>query len=94
MNAANPNVVETHISTGEFYEKVKQANLLTPIEGVVSVFENLLGTNDTSGECFEVGPTFNKKGAVRRAPPEILDPETQRLNDMIEKRSRVIQVPL
>jgi hypothetical protein len=32
--------------------------LLTPMQGVVEAFESMLGSNDTSGELFEVCHTI------------------------------------
>lgn len=93
LNSVNPNVVRTNISTATFYEKLEKQGLLTPIEAVVDAFERLLGDNDASGECYEVGPNWGKQGPVPRQAPEYLDPETQKTMDLVYHRSRPLQVP-
>jgi hypothetical protein len=54
MNAVCPNVIRTNISSPAFYDKLDAMGLLTPMEGVVEAFESMLGSNNTSGEIFEV----------------------------------------
>jgi hypothetical protein len=54
MNAVCPNVIRTNISAPAFYDKLEGLGLLTPMQGVVDAFESMLGSNDTSGEIFEV----------------------------------------
>ncbi|KAH8595060.1 glucose 1-dehydrogenase [Bisporella sp. PMI_857] len=93
LNGVNPNVVRTNISTAAFYEKLDALDLLSPIEGVVEVFQTLLGKNDASGECFEVGPNYNKQGPVSRAPLEYLDAETKTLMELLYDRGLPLQLP-
>ena len=93
LNSVNPNVVRTNISTGAFYEQIQEKNLLTPIEGVVDTFETLLGANDTSGECFEIGPNYEEQGAVIRKPAETLDDKTEVLLEMLYHRGHPLQQP-
>ncbi|EXJ78281.1 hypothetical protein A1O3_09442 [Capronia epimyces CBS 606.96] len=88
-NAVCPNVVRTNITTGAFYDNLDKEKLLTPIHGVVDVFENLLGPADTSGECFEVGPNYDTQGAVPRKLAEPLDRETDKVLDALYQRARV-----
>ncbi|KAK5213460.1 hypothetical protein LTR72_000315 [Exophiala xenobiotica] len=78
MNAVCPNVIRTGISTSAFYDSLEGTGLLAPIEGVVDTFEKLLGTDATSGECFEVGPNYKSQGAVPRKAPEFLDKESEK----------------
>jgi NAD(P)-dependent dehydrogenase (short-subunit alcohol dehydrogenase family) len=87
MNAVCPNVIRTGISTSAFYDSLEGEGLLAPIEGVVDTFEKLLGTDATSGECFEVGPNYKSQGAVPRKAPEFLDKESEKVCDLIYKRS-------
>jgi len=94
LNAANPNVVRTNISTGPFYESLAAKSLLTPIEGVVEVFEKLLGDNATSGGCFEIGPNYETQGIVLRHAPEFLDTESKEACDLVEARGRSLQLPV
>ena len=54
MNAVCPNVIRTNISSPAFYNKLDGMGLLTPMEGLIEAFESMLGSNDTSGEIFEV----------------------------------------
>ncbi|KIW23180.1 uncharacterized protein PV07_11400 [Cladophialophora immunda] len=93
MNAACPNVVRTNISSGAFYDQMEKEGLLTPIEGVIGVFEKLLGPDATSGETFEIGPNYTDQGAVPRKGIEYLDKETEKCFDMLYKRSRPLHQP-
>lgn len=87
FNAVCPNVLRTNISTSEFYDQLDSQGLLVPLEGVVNTFEELLGSNDTSGACFEVGPNYRTQGAVARYAPDYLDPETKKVAEAIATRS-------
>lgn len=86
MNSVNPHVVRTNISTGDFYDILEKQGFLTPIEGVIDTFEKLLGSNNTSGECFEVGPKYKEKGAVPRKAPEYLDEESGKVCELLYDR--------
>ena len=55
LNAVCPNVIRTNISTPAFYDSLEEKGLLTPMEPLLEAFESLLGTSETSGECFEIG---------------------------------------
>ena len=60
MNAVCPNVIRTNISAPAFYDKLDGLKLLTPMQGLIEAFESMLGSNDTSGEIFEVQPLFSQ----------------------------------
>lgn len=83
LNAVCPNVVRTHISSDVFYDKVEAEGILTPMKGVVDAFESFL-ESDTSGECMEVGP---KGGFSAKAPTPYLDPESEKVMEMIYHRA-------
>jgi hypothetical protein len=83
----------TNISSGSFYDKLEEEKLLTPIEGVVETFEKLLGSDDTSGECFEVGPNYQTQGAVPKKAPEFLDQESEKIHDLLYQRGRALHQP-
>ncbi|GAB7351599.1 hypothetical protein MBLNU459_g2220t1 [Dothideomycetes sp. NU459] len=85
LNAVSPSVVRTSISQSWFYDQVEEAGLLTSMDGVIEAFESFLGTSDTSGEIFEVGPNG---GFVRRAPPEHLDEESRKVCETLHERGR------
>lgn len=93
LNSVNPNVIRTNISTATFYDSLEEKGLLTPIEGVVNCFEKLLGTNDTSGEIFEIGPNWKEQGPVKKKAPEYLDKESETVIDLIYQRSRPLHLP-
>ena len=61
MNAVCPNVIRTNISASAFYDKLEGLGLLAPMQGVVDAFESMLGSNDTSGEIFEVCDSRNDR---------------------------------
>ena len=93
MNSVNPNVIRTNISTGTFYDSLEEQNLLTPIEGVVDVFEKLLGSNDASGECFEIGPRYKEQGAVPKKGAEYLDKDSEKVCELLYRRAHPLHQP-
>lgn len=94
LNAVNPNVIRTNISTPVFYDKLDARGLLTPIDGVVDAFESLLGENADSGETLEIGPNYAKgQGIVKRQQPEYIDSESEEVFQMLEPRGRPLQLP-
>ena len=90
MNAVNPNVIRTNISTGAFYDKLEAQGLLTPIDGVIQAFEWMLGDNMVSGEIFEIPP---KGGFVKRDPPAYLDKQSEDVCEALYHRARPLQQP-
>lgn len=89
LNAICPNVVATNISKPEFYDKVKDAGLLVPIENVVAAVEALLADSDKrSGECIEVGPRRTQDRPAQ-AP---MDEESRLTLDMLHERARPLHV--
>lgn len=92
LNAVNPNVVRTNISTEAFYAVLAEKDLLTPIEGVVDAFESLLGDNAESGQTLEIGPNYAKgQGIVKRQAPEFIDAESEQVFELLEPRGRAMQ---
>ncbi|KAF9888597.1 hypothetical protein FE257_008529 [Aspergillus nanangensis] len=66
LNSINPNAMRTNISTGDFYQLLEAENLLTPLSGCVDACARLLGNNGESGECFEIGPNYDRgQGLVK-----------------------------
>ncbi|OAP63571.1 hypothetical protein AYL99_02798 [Fonsecaea erecta] len=93
FNAVCPNVIRTNISAATFYDQLDKEGLLSPIEGVIGVFESLLGSNATSGETFEIGPNYKEQGAVVRKGIEYLDKESERCFELLYHRSRPLHQP-
>ena len=93
LNSINPNVVRTNISNPAFYDKLEGTNLLTPVSSVVDAFERLLGANDASGECYEVGPHWEKDGPVTKSAPEYLDEETKQTMELVYQRALPLHLP-
>lgn len=89
LNAVSPHVVRTSISTGSFYDSLEAKGLLTPIDGVIKAFEDMLGENDVSGEIFEVGP----RGDQVRKATEYMDKESGEVCDLLSHRGRPLQLP-
>jgi NAD(P)-dependent dehydrogenase (short-subunit alcohol dehydrogenase family) len=87
LNAICPNIVQTGISSAEFYNKVIERGLLTPIENVVAAVESFLGDDKRSGECIEVGP----KGTRATNQLEPMDEETRISMEMLHERARPLQ---
>jgi len=90
LNAVNPNVIRTNISTGAFYDILEEKGLLTPMSGVIEAFESMLGDSTVSGECFEIPPGGGYK--IRKAP-EYLDKESSDVFDLLYHRGRPLQQP-
>jgi len=93
LNSVNPNVIRTNISTESFYDSLEKENLLTPIEGVVETFEKLLGSDATSGECFEVGPNYKTQGAVPKKPVAFLDKDSEKVCELLHHRAHALHQP-
>lgn len=94
LNAITPNVIRTNISNPQFYELLENEGLLTPIEGVVDAFENLLGDNPESGECYESGPNYAKgQGLVKPKFVEFADKESKVTFDRLYDRALPLQRP-
>lgn len=91
MNAVCPNVVQTNISSPNFYEKLGAQGLLVDMKSVVMAFEEMMGEATMSGECLEVSPA--KTGFTLRAPVEVLDRASQETLDLIYERSRSLVEP-
>lgn len=87
LNSVNPNVMRTSFSTNHFYDALDKEGLLTPIDGAVEAFVQLLGENPASGECFEVGPNYhNGQGFYQPAFPPIPDSKQQAVFDKLAAR--------
>jgi len=83
MNAICPNVVRTGISTSTFYDSIEAQGLLVPMERVLGVFESLLGSEEKSGQIFEVGP----KGVKIREEAEPMDEATRFCAGILTERA-------
>ena len=86
MNAVCPHVVRTNMSPDAFYDKIQDLGLMTPMSSVIEALQSMLGNNDISGECFEVGP---RSGYTIKSPPEYSDEETKAGVMLISERGRL-----
>lgn len=84
LSAVAPNVVRTNISSGEFYDQMDKEGLLTPIEGILDAFQEMI-TGDESGLVYECG---TKGGWTKRQGAEYLDEESGRCCDLLVERAR------
>jgi NAD(P)-dependent dehydrogenase (short-subunit alcohol dehydrogenase family) len=84
LSAVAPNVVRTSISSSIFYDGMEKQNLLTPMEGVLDAFKEIL-EGDDSGQVYECGP---KGGVVTRDRTEYLDEESEKCCDLLLERAR------
>lgn len=82
LSAVAPNVVRTNISSGAFYDRMEQEGLLTPIEGVLDAFQEMIGSGD-GGKVYECG---TRGGWVERKGAEYLDEESRRCCDLLKER--------
>jgi NAD(P)-dependent dehydrogenase (short-subunit alcohol dehydrogenase family) len=86
LSAVAPNVVRTSISSGVFYDQMEEQGLLTPMEGVLNAFKDMLKT-DGSGEVYECG---TKGGWTKRQGAEYLDAESERSCELLLQRGRAL----
>jgi NAD(P)-dependent dehydrogenase (short-subunit alcohol dehydrogenase family) len=84
LSAVAPNVVRTGISSDAFYSQLEEQGLLTPMEGVMDAFNEIVDTS-TSGEVFECGP--NGKW-VKRPEAEYLDAKSRKCCELLLDRAR------
>lgn len=89
INAVCPNVVQTNISTKEFYNRVGKENIIVPMEELMKAYEDILDGN-ASGDLYECGPNG---GFVKRDPTVILDKETERSIVLVTERARSLHYP-
>ncbi|KAL1906558.1 hypothetical protein Sste5344_007727 [Sporothrix stenoceras] len=66
LNAICPGIMRTAISTGDFHDTAEKRGLLVSPVTLVAAFEQLLGTDGTTGEAIEVMPdgAVIKEGAA------------------------------
>lgn len=86
INAVAPNVVRTGISSDAFYDKLEGEGLLTPMEGLMSAFDEML-QNDTSALVYECGP---KGGWNLREGAQYLDEESRKCCELISQRAMAL----
>ncbi|KAH8695625.1 glucose 1-dehydrogenase [Talaromyces proteolyticus] len=94
MNAVCPSVVRTNMSTSAFYDSLESQGVMTPMHGVLETFEKWLGVDKTSGICYEVGPNYDKLGALETAQPPFPDDESALVFEKLYHRGRPLQGPL
>lgn len=84
VNAVAPNVVRTAISSDKFYDQIEEEGLLTPMDGLMAAFEEILGGGG-SGDVFECGP---KGGYTKRKGAEYLDEESGKCCEKLLPRAK------
>lgn len=90
INAVAPNVVQTSISAPQFYDKLAEKNLLTPMAGLMGAFQEMLDTK-CSGEVFECGPAG---GWTKREATEFLDKASGDICQLLDERARSLHYSL
>jgi NAD(P)-dependent dehydrogenase (short-subunit alcohol dehydrogenase family) len=86
LGAVAPNVVRTSISSGAFYDQMEEQGLLTPMDGILDAFTDMLQT-DGSGEIYECG---TKGGWTKRRGAEYLDTESERCCELLLQRGMAL----
>lgn len=86
VNAYCPSSIRTGFGKDAYYQQLEAENLLTPMAGVLEVLDLTLGTSEVSGQCFEIGPNYEKNGLVKPKFPEHVDKETARVFELIDIR--------
>lgn len=86
LSALAPNVVRTSISSSTFYDQMEKQGLLTPMEGVLEAFTDMVEGSD-SGAVYECGP---HGGWSKRPRTEYLDVESGQCCDLLLGRARAL----
>ncbi|VUC32176.1 unnamed protein product, partial [Clonostachys rosea] len=87
MNAFCPSSIKTDFSKESYYNKLEEEDLFTKIDGVFEVVEKFLGADGTSGECYEIGPSYHKGlGLVKPKFPDYSDEGIRRVFELIDIR--------
>lgn len=86
INAIAPNVVATAISSASFHDMLGKAGLLTPMEGLMKAFGDMLESEE-SGNVYECGP---KGGWVKRKGVDYLDDESERCCNFLQERGKKV----
>lgn len=86
VSAVAPNVVRTNISSGQFYDRMEEEGLLTPMEGVMDAFIEMIAGGD-SGQVYECG---TRGGWVKRDGAGYLDEESRRCCALLEERGMAL----
>ncbi|RMJ08508.1 hypothetical protein CDV36_011887 [Fusarium kuroshium] len=89
MSAFCPSSIKTGFSNDDYYKKLEEEDLVTPMEGVLEVVEKTFGTGDMSGECFEIRPNYhNGQGLVNPKFPDYIDGDMRRVFELINARGK------
>lgn len=86
VNAVAPNVVRTGISSDVFYQALEAEGLLTPMEGLMRAFDEII-EKAGSGEVYECGP---RNSWTKRPGAEYLDQESERCCEMLQARAKAL----
>ncbi|KAH7408656.1 hypothetical protein DE146DRAFT_629549 [Phaeosphaeria sp. MPI-PUGE-AT-0046c] len=86
LSAVAPNVVRTSISSGAFYDRMEQQGLLTPMDGLLDAFTEMIRSGE-SGKVYECG---TRGGWVERKGVEYLDDESKKCCVLLEERARAL----
>jgi NAD(P)-dependent dehydrogenase (short-subunit alcohol dehydrogenase family) len=84
INAVAPNVVRTGISEDAFYDAMEKEGLLTPMDGLMRAFDDML-QGGKSGLVYECGP---KGDWAIREGATYLDDESGRCCVLLEERAK------
>ncbi|KAF9894343.1 hypothetical protein FE257_007846 [Aspergillus nanangensis] len=68
LNAVCPGIVETNISSPEFYAEAKSRGCLVKMEHMMNGFEMFMGAESMSGECAEVVAKYGARVVEFPAP--------------------------
>jgi NAD(P)-dependent dehydrogenase (short-subunit alcohol dehydrogenase family) len=84
LSALAPNVVRTGISSSTFYDQMEKQGLLTPMEGVLDAFNDMVKGSD-SGAVYECGPNGRWS---KRPHTKFLDVKSGQCCDLLLGRAR------
>ncbi|KAF2030803.1 NAD(P)-binding protein [Setomelanomma holmii] len=84
--AVAPNVVRTSISSSVFYGQMEAQGILTPMEGVMDAFTDIIESS-ASGEVYECGP---KNRWTKRPGTTYLDVESEKCCELLLARAEVL----
>lgn len=89
LSAVCPNLVQTGISSLDFYQKVDKEGLLVPMERLIEAFDDIIDGKE-SGNLYECGPCGK---FVKREELEYLDAKSRRSMELVGERSLSLHYP-
>jgi NAD(P)-dependent dehydrogenase (short-subunit alcohol dehydrogenase family) len=86
LSAVVPSVMRTSISSDVFYNQMEERGLLTPMEGVLGAFKEMI-VSDGSGKVYECGP---EGGWKEKRGAEYIDARSEQCLELLLQRATAL----